>query len=512
MKKLFILLLLTLIIPLFFLNSVKALSEYTEKYDDWTSYHFYSETWGMRIDKTIEFDYMNEIEIKVPESDSNLISKSGVNSNIIIEIDGITEVIPFNSILGYIPGSDITNGFTLKINHVFMSTYFDNYKVEDIDRIVVHVVQNTNYSNGLGIPSGYVNYYNENGYMKFKYSIMYPAINDYQHNITSMELIDSLNNIYRFFYKDGTVTKNIVIQLPNFITAETNINNFLLEFNEEFDLLYYFSKNHTYVIDINNSTYEEITKFKTVGFVQKEPSDVAVLYMFLPKTADYLISVDLQYKYRLKDFFWGYGDWLFERKVYNYLNDDNQDWFDKSITEIDPPLYMLYLFHTLYFILDHVDTYNQETIQSFSFQDLPTDVKSKYIERFSDSPEEFTQFTYFKIVLGQFRTFTSVGFDISDMVIIELTYLENGEYITLSREMIDQKIEDFVESNPTFDEILDWVIDGMKPITDLIESKFAKIGSVLFTVVIFLGSLLLFTKLITKNFKGRIKNRYKRKN
>ena len=142
-------------------------------------------------------------------------------------------------------------------------------------------------------------------------------------NISSIESIDTSNNTYKISYIDGLYTHKFTFSFPSEISAnEINAGRLVLYHHDPYYsfLTFTISEDQIYQFDLKTMLYNQLNKLKTIGFVTKEDLDVAALYMFLPKTFDYLYSIEMTYEYRIKDFFTGYEDWNYVRKTYNAFN------------------------------------------------------------------------------------------------------------------------------------------------------------------------------------------------
>src|SRR5690606_35947911 len=109
--------------------------------------------------------------------------------------------------------------------------------------------------------------------------------------------------------------------------------------------------------------YKKFDKLKTVGFASEGDNSQAYLTLFLPKTTDLLLSVDLSYEYRLKNILGKYSDWEIINKVYNYY--DNPDGFfgqEVSMTEINSYRREYIYIPIVALIKDMTDYYDEQTI------------------------------------------------------------------------------------------------------------------------------------------------------
>jgi len=320
-------------------------------------------------------------------------------------------------------------------------------------------------------------------------------------NISSIELLDSQTNSYKITYIDGLYTHNFTFSFPLEInSADINAGKLVLY---HFDPYYSFmtftlNEDKIYQFDLKTMMFNELNKLKTVGFVAKEDLDVAALYIFLPKTFDYLFSIEMNYEYRIKDFFTGYEDWNYVRKTYNAFNDDNDGWFsDFNYTEVNPPRWYLLGLLIPYFVGDVANIYNEQTIQKMEVHNLPQDVSDRYLEYFGDDSSELNNYYYYRINLGQFRTVTSVGFDITNVVILDLSFLKNGEIITIPDNLIDEDIEDYIESNLSLPDYITYVTNVIDSGSEAI-SSILKYGGVILTTGLIIFVIYKFATLTQK--------------
>ena len=342
--------------------------------------------------------------------------------------------------------------------------------------------------------------------------------NDY----ASINYMEDLGNGYiKYGYYDENTYTNYRFDMmeQSYYSDGYTMNDFYFQSNDETKVLYYRGDSTTlYQQNITTSVYNEYNKLKTVGFPTRETNQTAVLYMFLPKSSDFLMSVDLSFQYRIKDLFTGYGDWHTIEKQYDYLNPDNDSWFDYDMTHIAPSRLVLYgmtIFYTAFFSALFLNGYDEQTIQPVEFSEIPTDVTTRYMDYFNSSTDDFDDFNYYRVLLGQIVTATSIGFDIVDLTIINLTFMENGDLITVPQEYIDQQIGDYIEPNQDLSEIADHITTYVSNVFDSI-SKVGQIVMASFTVVIILFVVVFFSRIFRRNsapmkskWKGR-KYKYRR--
>lgn len=285
--------------------------------------------------------------------------------------------------------------------------------------------------------------------------------------IQSIEVIDEIFNVYEFGFYLFPYTYYFRLALPEELLDfdELDPSRFAYGYEATHRMLYYqpdpdlspdptvdFDEN-MFAFDLTLGVYNHFYTVQTVGFTCHEANSVASLYMFLPKTIDYLISIELSYIYRLK-YLIGYSDWIMCRNSFYTYNQDPEENVWLNYSEIDPPRWVLLALIFPYFIGDWADIYNDHEIEQFTSGELPVDVRSSYLEEFDGSVYDLDDFYYYRIILGQYRDLFSIGFDISNVVILNLSYIKDGVIVSVPQENIQQKIEDWVETNPSIIEII----------------------------------------------------------
>lgn len=178
MKKLILIMFLSTLTGALSIGLFKASAPPEENYLAWSTYNYYEEYWGMRVtDYSLNPEY--NFSLTIPASSYNLVYNDNLYSKVTlydIETDTTTE-ITFEEL--------ILNNIILSLN--FNSTIdFDSQLFENLekpylpyDTISIQIIQSGDYNEGAGVPSGYVNYYIENGYIVYD-------------NISGVEDIDSM--------------------------------------------------------------------------------------------------------------------------------------------------------------------------------------------------------------------------------------------------------------------------------------------------------------------------------
>lgn len=341
---------------------------------------------------------------------------------------------------------------------------------------------------------------------------------EFSSSIKDISKIESLNPSLRLFeltYNENIYQNKFKFAFPEEVNQSFITPSKLKLVNASGNLLLIYKQDEriTYEFNLDTLEYKKFDKLKTVGFTSAGDNNQAYLTMFLPKTTDLLLSVDLTYQYRLKELFLGYQDWEIVNKVYNYY--ENPDGFfgqEVSMTEINSYRRDYVYMPFVALIRDMTDYYDDQTIQRISFTNMDQSIKEQFLEYFDVNTDSFSNYTYWQISLGQFRTITSVGFDIKDMTIIELTYMTDGDIYTFDFEEIDQEISDYETNNPdvfdyynTFSRAVSGIFDDIK---NFGSSIFAKTTSMFFGIGFMILAFVVLTWVIKRKMNpGRVNYR-----
>lgn len=186
-----------------------------------------------------------------------------------------------------------------------------------------------------------------------------------------------------------------------------------------------------HALNLSKGTYV-LTKRMTInGIVNKESNFNAYLYTNFEVPIDELLSIRLQFKYRY-NYLFSTGDWMLANNIYQH----------DETSEIKPPRWIWWFslpFHLIpYQLLDSFDVYNINQIVYSN--NIPTEVYTQYQEQLNLSQSYIDTGTNFKIHLGQFRNSTSLGYDIDNIVVLHLTYKEEGKIYEVPYDLIEQNI------------------------------------------------------------------------
>jgi hypothetical protein len=239
-------------------------------------------------------------------------------------------------------------------------------------------------------------------------------------------------------------------------------------------------------INLTDMTYIHTNQVKINGIVNKESNYNAYLYTSIPIQMDDLLSIRLSYNFRF-NYLNSVGSW--QSADSDYQKDETYD--------TAPPrwLWWLSLPTTLpYTIADATNFYNIDQIEpTDTFTD---DIYVKFNDELSVTESQLLQTELFKIHLGQFRDTWSTGYDIDKVVVLELTYSENGLVYEVPYEVI--------ESNVYVPEEEGSLVDGL--IDDLPDFDFVpeEVGQALklFTVLLGVIAIIWVSKTIIKMIKS----------
>lgn len=297
-----------------------------------------------------------------------------------------------------------------------------------------------------------------------------PVLQDRQYVLMdSLDVKDALNDVYTMTFSDFPYTYSFDIALPSVVTDhEFDEKNFAFGSDEDSRYLFFssvvsdkpfylnfftdnFWTEDLVIFDLLEMTWVDLYKINTLGIVQDEGNGIAALYMFLPDATDYVLNARISYEYRTKSFLFGYSSWEHVEK--NYIAFDDDDFLNQNMTEIDPPEWILWVNFLQYFAMDLLNWYDEATISEVALNLLPQNVITTYISDFDGSMYDLEDFTYFRIVLDQFRDVFYQGFDIRDIQVMELTYLRSGVLLTVTQENINLLVNEWQTDAVSFPDL-----------------------------------------------------------
>jgi hypothetical protein len=421
------------------------------------------------------------------ELDSSKLSRSTDYYSSIISSSNLSDDYPFINEYYYLSNMYYISTFRLTEDYEIVITYFK----EDADQL--------SYINDFGT-----------SYTDMPYTDGLVSIND-------LVLIDESTSTYQVEFLDGMNTNRFQISFPEEIDPQYIVskNMYLSLLSGSRTLFLKVDDDHVYEFNLNSLDYNSYRTLNIVGYTSKGSNNTALLTIFLPKTTDYLLSIDLQFKYRSERLFAGYEDWHSVRKTYTYFEEDNDGWFSDnlSMTEINPPdwICILNLFGIAN-ILDGLDLFNQQTIQEMSFSDIDPEIKSKFTDYFANSLDDFNDFSFWQINLGQIDSGWynyDIGFDIQDLVIIEVIYQDNGDLFIADQESIHQDISNYLNDKTSLVDVFTTIETR---VTNATTSLFKDVAIAVMSVFGFLFLIkFLWKKLISKDnkkHKTKLKKRY----
>jgi hypothetical protein len=253
-------------------------------------------------------------------------------------------------------------------------------------------------------------------------------------------------------------------------------------------------------LNLTDKTYVHTKSITINGIVNKESNYNAYLYTSIPIDYDELLSIRLSYKYRY-NYVFKTGDWNTIENVYQ--KDQTND--------TAPPRWIWWLtlpgYTIPYEILNQkTDIYNINQISNVLNPDQ--EIVDLFSEKLNFSPESLAETSISKIHLGQYRDTFSTGYDIDNVVVMNLTYADNGLVYEVPYSLIESNVFEPEEEGSTIDKIKDGLdssdgdswLDGLPDfnlIPDSIQNGFKVILIMISTVL-----LLLLIKNITKFIKA----------
>lgn len=196
-------------------------------------------------------------------------------------------------------------------------------------------------------------------------------------------------------------------------------------------------------INLTTMEYKIINNLELMGVVQKEDNRYASLYAFFPTQIENLLSISVEYQYRINSILGIKGEW--KDTLNTYVRGDQYDgippswlwwlpgagWGWASSTYITGEL----TGQSIYDIPD--------VIVPITAAEVPGEVEYKYVNDLGGEMSDLEELELYKITLGQFQDgfFTAFSddnaYDIQELVIIEVIYEYEGTVYEASQDDID---------------------------------------------------------------------------
>ena len=207
----------------------------------------------------------------------------------------------------------------------------------------------------------------------------------------------------------------------------------------------------TYTINLTKEEVYKYEDFSVNAVVKKDSNSVAYLNMYLPMMVEELISLSLHISYRIDELFI-INDPIIEEEMY---------YESGTTTEINPPSWTFWLTAGfLYNSLDANDVYNLDTITKVEFFDDETNDYALNLLGLSE--DAVTNANKYQICLGQYGSLTSVGYDISNVALINMIYESEGIYYEVSEDLLNTNTSIVIDE--TGDSWIDKIQDGIDSI------------------------------------------------
>jgi len=295
--------------------------------------------------------------------------------------------------------------------------------------------------------------------------------------------IMSNNQFYAMVVKGNDNHKKLVLLIKNNImdTSPIELNPIGNPKLESFE--------NYHALNLSDGIFIRTAKLIINGIVSKESNYNAYLYANFPMEVEDLLSIRLSYSYRYT-YLLSSGTW---EKANNIYQKDVEN-------EVQPPRWIWWFslpFYTVpYQVVDAFNFYNVNQIQEATT--IPEKVYDDYLQHLKISKQSVDSGSNFKIHLGQFRETTSVGYDIDNVVVLYLTYKEEGFIYDVPYELIEENIYVPELETPPLDKVGDF-IDNIFPLDIFKEAQTALnttllLLSVLLSFVIVSRIVSVFTK------------------
>ncbi|MFA5006258.1 MAG: hypothetical protein WC509_02135 [Candidatus Izemoplasmatales bacterium] len=215
-------------------------------------------------------------------------------------------------------------------------------------------------------------------------------------------------------------------------------------------------------MNLTTLEYTTVERLKLNGIVAKEANDNAYLYCFFPLQVEDLLSISTSFRYRVNGIL-GEGEWTTTNNIYSADED----------AEVQPPLWLWWLSIQLLMpaipgLVDLFDWYNVDQLAAIDVADLPSDVLADYVDLLEGDVADLDDLNLYRIHLGQFREFLSMGYDISNVVITNITYVYQGVVYEAAAEVIDQEILTPPEEGAWWTQLWTWLQENWQIVIGVI--------------------------------------------
>jgi len=244
----------------------------------------------------------------------------------------------------------------------------------------------------------------------------------------------------------------------------------------------------TYTINLSTQEVYKYDDFAVNAVVKKGANSVAYLNMYLPMRVEELISLSLNISYSIDELFRLQDPTIEEKRYYEC----------GTQTEINPPSWTFWLTAGyLYNSLDRLDVYNMDTIQEVTAFDEETNNLALNTLLLSENTIEDSR--KYQVALGQFSTLTSIGYDISEVALVNMIYESEGIYYEVSEDLLDTNTTIVIDETDEgfLDKALDFVdslFDGTDDTSSEEPSFFDELNNT--SKLIFSGVILVLTFVI----------------
>jgi len=207
-------------------------------------------------------------------------------------------------------------------------------------------------------------------------------------------------------------------------------------------------------MNLTTMEYDQVNKLQLDTITNKEANENAYLYAFYDPRVEDILSISFTFQYRKQQLFglW-YTDWESETRVYTK---DMQ-------SEVNPPLWISIVSLPFFLAIDGLNVYNVDSIEPITKGDIPDSVLADYINKLGGSWNELDNLNLYKILIGNFDGFIETGYDIQNVVVLNIMYVYQGVVYEAATESIDQtNITPALTSGIDWDGILSWLGDNWK--------------------------------------------------
>lgn len=194
---------------------------------NWTAYNYYADYWGMRLEANLS-NY-DDIIINIPASSTNTDYRGSIYATVYLIYGSTTKTI-------IIDNPTLTSGMTIVINDTYLESLGFPTGYSFYDSIIISIPQTTNYNGGLGVPSGYVDFWQTNALVYERYlagyTVNYLVLNEIYYTETVISGVPTVpatpplpdGTTFEGWYTNDNTLFDFLYVNPNWLDDEGQLN------------------------------------------------------------------------------------------------------------------------------------------------------------------------------------------------------------------------------------------------------------------------------------------------